>query len=227
MPSASNSNRRTAFGGLLVRREKWTLSALGILAALATVGVLLFAGVRELYPFLAITDPTASDTLVIDGWMPTYDLIRAAEEFRNGHYRYMVVVGAVYEFDRINGDPGNAEVIARVMVRAGVPRDRLSFALYPGLKKDRTFHSALAVGDWFRSRNLPLNSCTIATLGPHARRSRLLYQRALGRSVRIGVIALDDPAYDERQWWRFSDGIREVLFEGFAYVYVRCVFSSP
>jgi hypothetical protein len=61
----------------------------------------------------------------------------------------------------------------------------------------------------------------VITLGPHARRSRLLYQKAFGNAVSLGVISLADPAYDSRYWWRSSEGVREVWGEAVAYLYAR------
>jgi hypothetical protein len=117
--------------------------------------------------------------------------------------------------------------VADILIKHGVPRDRLSSVLFPGLKRDRTYYSAEAIAEWCRENGRTLTELNLVTTGQHARRSRLLYEKALGDQVRIGVIGLDDPTFDARHWWRSSEGIREVLFEGIAYVYVRFVFSQP
>jgi hypothetical protein len=227
MAAPDSTRRSRALGGLLVRREGWRLSLAGRLLSLVLLVALVLGGLRGLYPFLAVNDPQPAEILVIDGWLPTYDLNRAADEFRRGHYQLMLIASAVYEFTSIDQDPGNAEMISRIMNHDGVPRDRLAFALFPGFQKDRTYYSARAVGDWLAHHQRAQAPFNLATLGPHARRSRLLYAKALGSDARFGVIALDDPAYDPRHWWRFSEGVREVLFEGVAYVYARFIFSSP
>jgi hypothetical protein len=224
---SDKSNRRTALGGIFVRRERWALSLIGTSFALIILVLFTFAGFLELNPFLAITERVPSDTLVVDGWLPTYDLEKAAEEFRRGHYQRMLVVRAYYQFESIDHDPGNSSYITSVMARKGISPDRVNMVVFPGYQKDRTFFSATAIRDWLAQHAVSVSSLNLATLGPHARRSRLLYQKALGEDVQIGVIALDDPAYDARHWWRFSEGVREVLFEGVAYVYVRFIFSSP
>jgi hypothetical protein len=105
--------------------------------------------------------------------------------------------------------------------------DRVNPVIFPGVRKDRTFFSAVAVRRWFADRRLPLTSLDLVTVGPHARRSRLTYEKALGDGVRVGVIAVDDPSYDSSTWWRYSEGVRDVLFESIAYLYVRVVFSAP
>ena len=70
-----------ALVGLLVRRYRWGLSARGFLVfgfSLATVLVVFFL---ESYPFLAVTSPVPSDTLVVEGWMNEYAMREAAAEY--------------------------------------------------------------------------------------------------------------------------------------------------
>jgi hypothetical protein len=62
------------------------------------------------------------------------------------------------------------------------------------------------------------------TQGAHARRTRLLYQKAFGKNVAVRVIAASNPDYDSAKWWRYSDGVREVISESIAYIYARFFF---
>ena len=41
----------------------------------------------------------------------------------------------------------------------------------------------------------------------------------------LGVIAVPDPDYDARHWWRYSEGVKDVISEGAAYLYAK--FSLP
>ncbi len=45
--------------------------------------------------------------------------------------------------------------------------------------------------------------------GIHARRSRMLYRSALGRTAEVGVIALEDPTFG-KDWWKHKDGRRRM-----------------
>jgi hypothetical protein len=62
------------------------------------------------------------------------------------------------------------------------------------------------------------------SFGAHARRSRLLYQKALGRKIQVGVIAYPDYHYDPARWWAEGEGFRDVVGEGIAYLYARLLF---
>jgi hypothetical protein len=184
-------------------------------------------GLRGLDPFLAVTARVPTSTLVIDGWIPTWNLAQAAAEYQRGGYERVLVVRASYGYESLDHDPGNLQILQQVLHRFGIPAERLSGVTFPGLRKDRTLTSARAVQHWFQTHGLPLDSLNLFTVGAHARRSRLLYRRAMGRDVAIGVIAAEDPSYLGARWWRYSDGIREVPFEALAYLYVRLSWASP
>jgi hypothetical protein len=90
--------------------------------------------------------------------------------------------------------------------------------------RDRTYYSAVALRDWFREHNTDVKSLNIISESTHARRTWLLFQEAFGDKVKVGVIAIQNPDYDAKHWWRSSDGVREVVDETVAYLYVRLFF---
>jgi len=90
--------------------------------------------------------------------------------------------------------------------------------------RDRTYSSAIALRRWLLDHNMPLQSFNVVTVDAHARRTRLLFQKALGNDVRVGIISIPNPDYDAKHWWRYSEGVREVIGEGIAYTYAK-VFS--
>src|SRR6266446_3584252 len=85
--------RNRAFGGLLVRRERWSLSWRGRLVVLCVVVALAAAVVLGIHPFLAVTNPVHSDYLVVEGWIHYQRFEQAAQEFRNGHYKKLLTSG--------------------------------------------------------------------------------------------------------------------------------------
>ena len=89
--------------------------------------------------------------------------------------------------------------------------------------RERTYSSAIALRDWFRD-NTPVDTINVVTEGAHARRTRLLYQTAVGRNVTVAIIAVSNADYNPKQWWRYSDGVREVIGESIAYIYAKFFF---
>ncbi|MGH8165488.1 MAG: hypothetical protein ACREP1_14260, partial [Rhodanobacteraceae bacterium] len=84
--------------------------------------------------------------------------------------------------------------------------------------------SAAALKEWFNRYHLQIRSLNIVTEGAHARRTRLLFQEALGRDVKVGVIAVPSPDFDSTRWWRYSEGVEEVINEGIGYLYAKLFF---
>jgi hypothetical protein len=223
--SSTMIRRHNSLERLLVRKMRWSLTLEGKLLVTGAFLTLTSVLVLNLNPFLSLTSRVPSETLVVDGWMPTYDLERAANEYKSGNYRSVLVVRGVYEFDAIGLDRPWDDYVADILVRCGVPHERLNSVLFAGLKRDRTYTSALAIKKWFEQNSMQLSAINVVTTGPHARRSRLLYRIALGNKVDVGVIGLDEPSYDSTHWWRTSEGIREVLSETLAYIYAKLIFS--
>lgn len=58
--------------------------------------------------------------------------------------------------------------------------------------------------DWFREYNMPVSSIDVVTEHLLARRTRLLFQKALADIVAVAVIAIPNPDYDANHWWRYS-----------------------
>jgi hypothetical protein len=52
----------------------------------------------------------------------------------------------------------------------------------------------------------------------------LLFQEAFGSDVRVGIISIPNPDYDEKRWWHYSDGVRDMVGEVIAYIYAKFLF---
>jgi len=223
--SESLNKRNRCLGGLFVRRERWGLSFRDkVLVALLVIAN-AYGLIHGLYPFLRVDDGRGGQVLVIEGWVFTPEIERAAEVFHSGHYQRVVVVRGVYpEGNKWETGQFTADWVATYLAERGVPQESIKVLLCPMVRKDRTYSCALAVRDWLRQSNFTIDSLDVVTLAAHTRRSRLLYAKAFGDDVKVGSVALDDLSYDPAHWWRSSEGIREVPFEALAYLYVRLLF---
>ena len=221
---------RRALGGVFVRRECWTLSLTAKIIILAICISVTWAGIRFVQPFLAVTKPVQGQLLVVEGWIPRYGLQQAVSVFRSGHYQRMVTSGCTRMNDLDGLTATNPAVAAAIQVqRYGMDAALVTAVPCPIELKDRTYNSALAVREWCEKSGVSTVSVDVLTSGPHARRSRLLFQAAFGSKTKVGVIAIEDRSYDPAHWWRSSEGVRDVVGEGLAYLYARILFhpSGP
>ncbi len=225
--SRGTLGKRMALGSILIRKECWTLSLRGKLLVWSACVGLALTSMRFAYPFLAVTNRMHGEVLVVEGWIPGYALEQAVVLFKGGEYRRVFTSGG------ITGDGLSATTKRTVadygasrLRRLGMTNDSVQPIPCWVERKDRTYNAALAVKQWFQENGVSVRSIDIMTLGPHARRSRLLFQKALGKQVKVGVISVEDRDYDPGHWWRTSEGVREVIGEGIAYVYAK-VFFCP
>ena len=107
----------------------------------------------------------------------------------------------------------------------GVPTNRVHAVPSPGVQRDRTYASALALRDWLKLHGGVPPALNLVTVGPHSRRSRLLFEKAFDGDCEIGVIAVEDEDYDPQRWWAYSRGVRAVMSETITYLYARCLFG--
>jgi len=219
-------DQRYAFGRLLVNRRCWTLSWFGKLLVLFTVAALALSLFFSLYRLLAITDRVDTNVLVVEGWVHHYGVRAAAEEFTRSRYQRIFTTGGpvVGNGGYVNDQQTSASVGAGGLREAGVPPAFVQMVPSKVIGRDRTYSSAVALRNWLNEHNTDVHSFNVLTQDCHARRTRLLFQKAFGPSVRVGVISVPSPDYDPKQWWRYSEGVQSALSEGIGYLYARVFF---
>jgi uncharacterized SAM-binding protein YcdF (DUF218 family) len=163
---------------------------------------------------------------VAEGWICETALHDAVREFRSGGYQTVYTVGGPTGTDFFSGSDSDtyASVAAQRLVSLGIPRDRVQMVPSHLAIKDRTYASALALREWCRDNKKEVVGFNVVTEAVHARRSRLIFEKAFGDGVAIGIIAGSDPEYDADHWWRSSEGLKEVISEAAAYLYTRFLF---
>jgi len=214
------------YWGLLKRKEALVLSWPGrILLLLVGVAALLIAA-RNAYPFLAPSRPAYGEVLIVEGWMPDAELEQAIRVFDTHDYELLVTTGGPLLIGSFLSEYSTyAQLTAASLRRLGVEQNVIVPVPAPPVQRDRTYASALAVKDWLSKTNSPVTSVDVFSLGAHARRTQLLFQKALGDNVSVGVIAATDPEYDPNKWWVYSSGVRSVIGETLAYLYARFLFK--
>lgn len=212
--------------GIFSRRERWGLSLRGWLVTALLFVALAAVWVFNIQPFLAPTQREDTKILVVEGWVHPYATDVAVREFRERNYEKVFATGGPVPGlgGYVNDFQTSASVGAELLVSHGLSRELVQMVPSRVSGRDRTYSSALALREYFRTNGMAVKSFNLLTEDVHARRSRLLFQRAFGADVKVGIIAARDPDYDPAHWWRYSEGVREILGESIAYFYAAFLF---
>jgi len=213
------------YWGLLRRRTCWWPTLRGWLLLFIPSAALLVFGFRNAAAFLAVNDPVPDGVLVMEGWSPDYAMATAMSEVKqNPHHKLYVIGGPLPQGMPLSEYKTEAEIGAAILLRMGMSQDTVQAVPAPYERRDRTYAAAMALRSWFRQRGDVPKAINLISVGAHARRSRLLFEKAFGSGTRVGVLNIADRAYDPRHWWRSSQGVRSVLDEMIAYGYARFLF---
>jgi len=223
-------NPRKKFWGLFRRRECLVPTWQGLLLFTLLGVTLMVTAALKVHPFLAVTESVPAEVLVVEGWAPDYVMDEAKVEFERHHYRKLYVTVGPRGFGApLSKYKTDAEFGAAILIRKGMSEGVIEAVPSAPVRHDRTYFSAVAVKNRMLQHAESGTSITVITLGTHARRSRLLFQKAFGEGSRIGIISIEDRDYDPERWWKSSAGIRTVLYEMIAYIYAVVIFplSEP
>jgi uncharacterized SAM-binding protein YcdF (DUF218 family) len=215
----------TACLGLLRRRQCLVPTLRGWLLLVVGLAGLGFMVARGAYPFLAVTAPAPGGVLVVEGWSPDSVLRMAVGEFKQNHYARLCVTGLPVEQGTLLTDYTNyANVGVAMLLKLGLSTNEVQAVPCGRIRRDRTYNMALSLKHFLRERGRLPAQVNLITVGPHARRSRLVFEKALGKGVKVGILAAPVTDYDPRRWWQSSAGFRNVTGEIIAYAYARLLF---
>jgi len=197
---------------LAKRKEIWVPTCWGWTLIVLALFALAVGYVNYVHSFLAVSKPVQAQVLAVDGWSSVHGLETAASEFKAHGYARLVVF-----------DPQGRWIIS-TLERAGVDENRIVRITPKRVSRDRTFTYAIALDNWLQSSGLPGKDVNIMSEGVHARRSWLLFRKALGPAAAVGVISYPNQDYDPDRWWESSAGFKTVIDETIAYIYTELFF---
>ena len=214
------------FWGIIRKREAWRLSWRGWLILTFVLFSVSLPALLGIYPFLSVTQRVDASVLVVEGWVHEYAIRAALDEFRRNSYKRVFTTGGPVEGigGYINDYNTSASVGADLLKKNGLANGSVQMVPSRVMDRDRTYGSAVALRDWLRDHNMTVSGINVVTEDVHARRSWLLFQKALGNKMAVGVIAVPNPDYDSSRWWRYSEGVKEVVSESVAYLYAKFFF---
>ena len=187
------------------------LAATGVLAIVTTLATIIFLfyaadWLREQ------SAPTAADAVVVLAG-PTERALYAAELFKAGYAHQILVSRPAREQSLLVLDklgiafPQMDEIYREVLVRSGVPADRIRFF---GSGSTSTYEEAKALADLTRDTRPAL---LVVTSPYHVRRAAMILHGAEGlAAARIVVVGTPYESFPAR-WWTSQDAARNLLLE--------------
>lgn len=195
------------------------------LLILILLAALLYGFVSNLYPFLAPEKEPHKGLMVVEGWIHDFALDEAVTLYRSGNYSKIACTGVPIETGSyIQEYKSYPEMTAARLVKMGIDPGEIVVAIADYEKKDRTYLAAVALREAIIAYNIEETDLHLITTGPHGRRSRMLFQKALGKDYNIGITCLEDSTYDYDTWYLYSEGVRSVIGEFIAYTYAKIFF---
>jgi len=208
---------------LIQRREVRRLTWTGRLAVALTILVLLRALAPALFRGLAVSRPLAdAEYTLIEGWIADADLAALLAHPSVGDRSLLLATGGPIERGGVllPEYPDYARFAQARLAALGAAPERLAAAPAGATVRDRTYTAAQAARAFFAERGITRARVNLATRGVHARRSALLFRRALGPEFELGTIALPEE-FGAADWWKSSNGFRSVLYEWIAWGYTK------
>ena len=178
----------------------------------------------QIHPFLAVSAPIKADALVVEGWMRDDAVKEAIAEFNRGGYKILIATGApIAKGYYLSQYKNFAELTAATLVTLGFDKDKLVAVPAPKVKKNRTVATAVALREWLLTSEISIDSINLYSFDVHTRRSWLIFKKVLEPEIRVGAIAYPSSEYDFQTWWMMSQGVRSVMSETIAYLYVKFI----
>jgi hypothetical protein len=207
------------------KKEIWVPTWKSWLLFAVVVVVFVYTALHVAVPFLAPTQPLGARVLVIEGWIPEPAIHHAIELNDQNHYALVITAGEPIEKGMDISQYGTyAELMAARLVALGFKGTNLIKAPAPKTRKDRTYHSALAVRDYLMT-NTTYRAIDVLSEDVHSRRTWLLYRKACEPEIKVGIIANESPDFDPQRWWKSSQGVRTVMSEAISYLYAKFIFT--
>lgn len=186
-----------------------------LLAFILIFSILSVLYVFNIYSFLAMNKPVHGEILIIEGWIPRTFLEEASTVFGQGSYNLLIIIGSPSEEQ---ADNSLTHQFKKELVLLGVPEEKIKIVPVGQSKGSRTFSRAKAASLWLSKITPPVEKVDVFTASVHGRKSRLLYKRALGETVQVGIISGGSAKAGGAFWVRSKYMIYRVLRNTVGYV---------
>lgn len=190
---------------------RFTICALLTLAALA-----LIVG-KNVHPWLAVSSPVPDAKFIaVEGWSPDYVLSATVNLAEESQATRVFTTGIPLERGSfLMSYKTYADVAANVLAKLGLDPQRICPVPCADIKSERTRAMATALKAVLDHEPVPDTGrrLNLVTLGTHARRSHAIFKDVFGPDWQIGVISIPSVTYDADEWWKASEGAKNVMNE--------------
>jgi len=174
--------------------------------------------------FLAVTNRVAdADVLVVEDWMADVFMQATSVEYKKGNYRLLLISG-LREYDSQGNVIQNGRKLSAVnrLISLGIPKDRIMECFAPATESHRSAAMAGAVRDALGQHSIKTKGVNVVAPATHARKTWLVYRRALAGETAVGIVAVAPGIYDPDRWWQNSVSAKWVLtnYAGLLYEWV-------
>jgi hypothetical protein len=184
--------------------------------------ILLFGLVfiRGIHPFLAINCPIQANVLIVEGWIPEDSIKLAAEEFQKSRYTLILTNGGeIKQESSVAPEDEYAELAKERLMKLGIDGNNIHAVKTSKINQSRTYSFALDTIEWLTKNKKSISAINIFTLGPHARKSYVLYKKAADKKMDVGIISTPPVDYNPSYWYFSVEGIKFVLRDLLGYFY--------
>lgn len=188
--------------------------------------LILLLLVHNVHSFLSISSPVNSKILVVEGHIPDCAIDSAKAIILKIGYQQVFTTGIpMTQGGSLCGYSNYADLTAASLIARGVDSTLITSVPCILRQKDRTYESAVALKIKLKKLHIYSGKINVLTTDTHARRTKLMFQKALGDSWTVGVISIKTIDYNTEKWWNSSFGTRAVVYEGLAWVYAAYFFN--
>jgi hypothetical protein len=139
--------------------------------------------------------------IIIDKKITITYLNNSAYDFINSDGRHRI----------INNINSNADLAKKQLIILGIDSSLIKAVPAERVKINRTLTSALAFRDWLGISNIDIKGINIISMGTHARRTWMTYNRILDEKYEIGIISLPESKRGNSSEKRVLKTLRETL----------------
>jgi hypothetical protein len=111
----------------------------------------------------------------------------------------------------VNNFNSNAELAKNQLIFLGIDSSIIKAVPGKRSKINRTLTSALAFRDWLNTTNIAIKGINIISMGTHARRTWMTYNKVLNEKYKIGIIAIPDSLENHSKHNKILKTVRESL----------------